>query len=426
MAPVGSAWSERRTLSVTCPSDASKGVSSSMILASSWSTSDTSPVTLSAWASSPNASSSSSSHHTSSIKMSSSDALNIKLPPSAVASSQSFATSFLPTKTMPVLPSTRPLEVDASLRTAMGAAQASCATSLLPTCTNSLPPVSFESLVRGMVGGGSILSAWAGGEKLNSSAGGSFASRLLHHVHHQEVHHQLGALGMMQAHRHPEAPSTQPNQSALQPSAGRQTQGVGLAMSLGSMRHSAPWFNESIAAGTHPLTQTSTTTSHAAHANTNGQDTSEACRTRHQEGPEEGMTSSTSVAIKNHLSRDKVVEIFLARQRRSNFKHDSLSYVLAKEHHVTPKTVRDIWSMRSWKAVTLPHWTASDHQLILAHHLCGGCKSRGVNSVYDACKTHCTIWGKGTGSRAHFPKHKHTHAQQAKFNLNTQAQAPKL
>jgi hypothetical protein len=84
-------------------------------------------------------------------------------------------------------------------------------------------------------------------------------------------------------------------------------------MSLGSMRHSAPWFNESIAAGTHPLTQTSTTTSHAAHANTNGQDTSEACRTRHQEGPEEGMASSTSVAIKNHLSRDKVVEIFLAR-----------------------------------------------------------------------------------------------------------------
>ena len=62
-----------------------------------------------------------------------------------------------------------------------------------------------------------------------------------------------------------------------------------------------------------------------------------------------------------HLDSSAVVRIFLAkRSGYTGFVSRTLSKRLSAEYGLTPKAVRDIWSMKTWKKVTQPYWNAED------------------------------------------------------------------
>jgi len=64
-----------------------------------------------------------------------------------------------------------------------------------------------------------------------------------------------------------------------------------------------------------------------------------------------------------HLDSSAVIRIFLAkRSGYTGFVSRTLSTTLSKEYGLTPKAVRDIWSMKTWRKVTQPYWNAEDRQ----------------------------------------------------------------
>ena len=83
------------------------------------------------------------------------------------------------------------------------------------------------------------------------------------------------------------------------------------------------------------------------------------------------------------ISANDAISIFKARDPHAG-RHPTLSNDLAREHGITPKAVRDIWSLRSWWAVTRPLWGAADHYKFRARfpnmHVCARCQNEGATS----------------------------------------------
>jgi len=71
---------------------------------------------------------------------------------------------------------------------------------------------------------------------------------------------------------------------------------------------------------------------------------------------------------------------------------DRLATRLAQEFNVTPKAVRDIWTLRMWFKTTEQLWSAEDTARFLSKTLYTGCRHRGLNSmrhVGTACRGYC-------------------------------------
>ena len=118
--------------------------------------------------------------------------------------------------------------------------------------------------------------------------------------------------------------------------------------------------------------------------------------------PTTATTSESSchaVSERTLLDISDVVMIFLAKRAGyAGFSGRKLARKLAKEYGVTPKAVRDIWNLRTWKMVTKPFWSASDCQTALLKSLCSTCRAQGVTSAEEACETCRSKLSKATTS----------------------------
>jgi hypothetical protein len=56
------------------------------------------------------------------------------------------------------------------------------------------------------------------------------------------------------------------------------------------------------------------------------------------------------------LSKEQAIEIFRLKTNTGNQSMTATSIALANEYNVNPKTIRDIWSGRSWFEATSPLW----------------------------------------------------------------------
>ena len=106
-----------------------------------------------------------------------------------------------------------------------------------------------------------------------------------------------------------------------------------------------------------------------------------------------------AVSERKLLDTSDVVMIFLAKRAGyAGFFGKRLAKKLAKEYGVTPKAVRDIWNLRTWKLVTEPFWSAADRETALLKTRCSTCCARGVVSVEAACEACRSKLSKATKS----------------------------
>ena len=77
-----------------------------------------------------------------------------------------------------------------------------------------------------------------------------------------------------------------------------------------------------------------------------------------------GSRDATPAHIRKRqsLTIEAVTQIFLAK--RTHSRQRGLTSRLARHHGVTAKAVRDIWTLRTWKAVTEPMWNDAERQLV--------------------------------------------------------------
>ena len=87
------------------------------------------------------------------------------------------------------------------------------------------------------------------------------------------------------------------------------------------------------------------------------------------------------------ISADDARAIFLAKKDRRS--RDHLATRLAQEFNITPKAVRDIWTLRTWFKATKELWSAEDTEKFLKKTLCAGCRNCGFASMQQACPTRC-------------------------------------
>ena len=59
------------------------------------------------------------------------------------------------------------------------------------------------------------------------------------------------------------------------------------------------------------------------------------------------------------LTAEQAVTIFLARKERTG-KRGTVANRLACRYGVAPRTVRDIWNLRTWAEATRPLWSSAD------------------------------------------------------------------
>ena len=59
------------------------------------------------------------------------------------------------------------------------------------------------------------------------------------------------------------------------------------------------------------------------------------------------------------LTAEEALRLFQARVQRTG-KRSNLAAQLAQDAGVSPRTVRDIWSLRTWTQITSPHWSPAD------------------------------------------------------------------
>jgi hypothetical protein len=72
------------------------------------------------------------------------------------------------------------------------------------------------------------------------------------------------------------------------------------------------------------------------------------------------VTQQPYIRKREILTVEAVIQIFLASRSP---KQRGLTSRLAKLYRVTPKAVRDIWTLRTWRAVTEPMWSDAERQL---------------------------------------------------------------
>jgi hypothetical protein len=85
------------------------------------------------------------------------------------------------------------------------------------------------------------------------------------------------------------------------------------------------------------------------------------------------------------ISAKTAVLIYNAKKGQAPRRGDGLAIGLAERFGITPKAVRDIWTMRSWASTTCPHWTPEDHAKFMKKKLCDSCRGQGLTSFEHAC-----------------------------------------
>ena len=56
------------------------------------------------------------------------------------------------------------------------------------------------------------------------------------------------------------------------------------------------------------------------------------------------------------LRKEQAIEIFDYKKQLGDQSWSAASSILVNKYNVNPKTIRDIWSGRSWLEVTCPQW----------------------------------------------------------------------
>ena len=69
--------------------------------------------------------------------------------------------------------------------------------------------------------------------------------------------------------------------------------------------------------------------------------------------------SATAADAVRVLTAEQAVAVFLARKERTG-KRGDVANTLARRFGVAPRTIRDIWNLRTWKEVTQPLWSSDD------------------------------------------------------------------
>ena len=85
------------------------------------------------------------------------------------------------------------------------------------------------------------------------------------------------------------------------------------------------------------------------------------------------------------ISAETAALIFKARNDSNRHKQDKLAKRLGETFGISPKAVRDIWSLRTWVHATFPYWLPTDWQHFSAKRRCVACSRTGVSSIEQAC-----------------------------------------
>lgn len=86
------------------------------------------------------------------------------------------------------------------------------------------------------------------------------------------------------------------------------------------------------------------------------------------------------------ISANSAVLIYLAKKKgQASSRGHRLAARLAERFGITPKAIRDIWTLRSWATTTRPHWTPEDHVTFIKKKLCESCRHTGLSSFEHAC-----------------------------------------
>ena len=92
------------------------------------------------------------------------------------------------------------------------------------------------------------------------------------------------------------------------------------------------------------------------------------------------------------LTAEEAIEIFLARKERSG-RRDMLATRLANQFGVAPRTVRDIWNLRTWVETTRPLWSSADVARETNTRRCSTPKAREVYAPPEVMEVHAhTEW----------------------------------
>ena len=73
-----------------------------------------------------------------------------------------------------------------------------------------------------------------------------------------------------------------------------------------------------------------------------------------------GYAPHSSVGSWRILTEAEVTTIFLSRLERSGNRRSQLASKLAEQFGVAPRTIRDIWNLRTWVKTTRPLWSNAD------------------------------------------------------------------
>ena len=66
------------------------------------------------------------------------------------------------------------------------------------------------------------------------------------------------------------------------------------------------------------------------------------------------------------LTKEQAIEIFGYKQKLGDQSITAASFELARKYNVNPKTIRDIWSGRSWLDATYAQWEQVPTDFFLA------------------------------------------------------------
>lgn len=88
---------------------------------------------------------------------------------------------------------------------------------------------------------------------------------------------------------------------------------------------------------------------------------------------------------RSKISANDATAIFQARSPHAGTaRHPTLGEDLARQYGITSKAVRDIWALRTWRAVTRPFWNAADHRKIRKRfpniQACARCRESGAST----------------------------------------------
>lgn len=85
------------------------------------------------------------------------------------------------------------------------------------------------------------------------------------------------------------------------------------------------------------------------------------------------------------ISAKAAVLIYQVKKQHAWRRGEKVAWCLGQRFGITPKAVRDIWTLRTWARATRPHWTPEDRSKFLKKKLCVPCLRNSVSSFEQAC-----------------------------------------